>query len=323
MAGARSSLVFVLLGPLLASLACGREPAAETPVPDLSPRAAAVQRGTAWLLAHAHEMERTWALSLFEGMQRIRTDPELRETCRRILEERSQARLTHLPARLPAVVAVHPARLFDVLAELKRRRRMGEPYEKWVEQLRELLAAHGARGWPDVWLTQKLIMIHRLSEFGLSAPGSFEEVREEIRTLWREGDPEALVRDRSFMFALTHVFTTASGYFSHFVDPAGFEPETAMLRHAVGHYLTEGVPDDRRFLEIQAQVVSSLALQQLPEDEAVEAMVQRLLDAQNPDGSWGEDAGHHLKHATWVVLKALVDLEPALSGVQPFAHSSR
>ncbi len=41
-------------------------------------------------------------------------------------------------------------------------------------------------------------------------------------------------------------------------------------------------------------------------------MYERLIEAQNEDGSWGEDIANHRAHATFVVVAALVDLPPVL-----------
>ena len=116
-----------------------------------------------------------------------------------------------------------------------------------------------------------------------------------------------LLEDAGFMFALTHVFYTASGYMTRYPDPAAFAPEIGMLRQALRRYLSEPVPPQRHFLDIQAEVLFALELLRVPEDDDMRAMAERLIALQNADGSWGEASGNHREHATLVVVQALLD----------------
>jgi len=275
-------------------------------------RDAAARRATTWLFDNQERMESRWALAIFNDMAQLTLDPEVLAACDAILERRSKEPITSLPAMLSRDVIRSSGAFLETLAELDRRKFVGQPYQPWVDQLVKLLREDGARAWPEFQLTQRSVVIHRLSRLGITPPGTLDEVKAEIRSIWNRGDSDVLVESRPFMFAVTHVFLSASGYYTREIDPNDFEPETAILRYALEHYLTRGVPEDRFFIEIQAEVVSSLKLQRIPEDEFVYAMFERLLEFQHENGSFGVDVRNHLNHATSVVMASLMDLPPKM-----------
>jgi len=234
-------------------------------------------------------------------------DPALAERCRASLDETSRVPIATLPDAFSDPALLRLPTLRPIVAELLRRKRAGEPSEEAVAALGALLAQHEDEFWSGAPLLQQLTFLHSFSVLGIEVERSPDDVVGEIRSRWEQGDPERLLEDAGFMFALTHVFYTASGYMTHYPDPAAFAPEIGMLRRALRRYLSEPVPAQRYFLDIQAEVLFALELLRVPEDEDMRAMAERLIGLQNADGSWGEASGNHREHATLVAVQALLD----------------
>jgi hypothetical protein len=289
---------------LAAALACERQEVAG----ELAARRdAAARRGIAWLLANRGAMQPEWAFALFSYLPPIAPDDAVARTCRQVLDEVSTAPFAELPPTLddPELLRVGP--LQSLAAELVRRRWRSEPWQEPARALEALLHRHAEAVTDRTPLTQRAILLHGFEVVGIEAPWTLDDVVREIRARWSREERAALVEDTGFMFALTHVFYTASGYFTRRPDPAAFGPEREMLRAALGRYLSAPVPPSRFFLDIQAEVVVSLRLLGEPEDDDLRAMAERLLALQSPDGSWGEPQANHRFHATIVAVQALLD----------------
>lgn len=270
-------------------------------------RDAAARRGIEWLLARKHAMGPDWAFATFSYLCPVVRDPTLAERCLASLDETSRVPIVELPAEFRDPDLLRLPRLRPIVAELLRRKQAGEPSEEAVAALEALLLQHGEEFWRSAPLLQQLTFLHSFSELGIEAQRSLDDVLREIRARWERGDPEQLLGDAGFMFALTHVFYTASGYMTRHPEPAAFGPEIGMLRQALRRYLAGPVPPQQHFLDIQAEVLFALELLRVPEDDDMRAMAERLLELQNPDGSWGEASGNHREHATLVAVQALLD----------------
>lgn len=270
-------------------------------------RAVAARRGIEWLVAGRASMQPAWAFALFSYLPPIAPDEATAETCRRVLDEVSEQPFAALPAAFDDPELLRVATLQPVVAELVRRRWRAEPWQEPARALEALLHRHADAVTDRVPLTQRAILLHRFETVGIEAPWTLDDVVREIRGRWSREEPEALFTDTGFMFALTHVFYTASGYFTRYPDPAAFAPELAMLRGALRRYLAAPVPPSRFFLDIQAEVLVSLRLLRFPDDADMRAMAERLIELQEPNGSWGEEQANHRFHATSVAVQALLD----------------
>jgi hypothetical protein len=300
----------LLAAALALVLACERlEPGGtdRSDAPLAERRDAAARRGIEWLFARKDAMGPDWAFATFSYLYPVVRDPTLAKRCLASLAESSRVPIAELPAEFRDPELLRLPRLRPIVAELLRRKRAGEPHEEAVLALEALLLQHQEEFWRSAPLLQQLTFLHSFSVLGIESQRSFDDVVQEIRARWARGDPERLLGDARFMLALTHVFYTASGYMTRHPDPAAFGPEIEMLRRALRRYLSGSVPPQRHFLDIQAEVLFALELLRVPEDDDMRAMAERLLELQNADGSWGEDAGNHREHATLVAVQALID----------------
>ncbi len=248
-----------------------------------------------------------WSFAVFSYLDPLVQDPLLAARCRAALERAVEAPIAALPSDLDDPELLRLPRLRLIVAELRRRKWAGEPYEEAAAQLGALLDRHAAGFWAAAPLLQQLTFLDSFAKLGIATDHTLDDVLREIRGRWQQGAPEVLLEDAGFVLALTHVFYTASGYFSRYPDPASFGPEIAMLRRALRHYLTVPAPRARHFLDIEAEVLVALRLLRMPEDDEMRAMADRLIGLQNPDGSWGEASGNHAIHATVVAVQALSD----------------
>jgi hypothetical protein len=298
-------LAGALVTAALAALpACERRAAVD---PREGLRDTAARRGIAWLLAERNAMEPRWAFALFSYLAPIAPDAAIAGACRRILDEVSGAPFAELPPALDDPALLETARLQPIVAELLRRRWRNEPSQDAAAELATLLHRNAELLAGRTPLTQRAILLHDLEALGIEPPWVLDDVVRAVRGRWGAEEPEALYEDAGFMFALTHVFFAASGYFTRYPDPAIFGPEIAVLRGALRRYLAAPPPPSRFFLDVQAEVLVSLRLLRVPEDDDMRAMADRLLELQNPDGSWGEARANHRYHATIVAVQALLD----------------
>jgi hypothetical protein len=269
-------------------------------------REAAARRGIDWLVAQRGEMDPDWAYALFSYLYPIAPDPALAETCRRIRDEASHQPFAALPANLRDPTLLDLPTLRPIVAELLRRKRLGAPTEEASAALGVLLREHAAEFLRDTTPAQQAALLYGLSELGIDPGWTLADSVRLIRTRWSQNDPEKLLAHAPFVFGLTHIVYNASGYFARYPDPAAFAPEGAMLRRALRHYLAAPPPKQYFFLDVQGEILVALKLLRVPEDDDQRAMSERLLQLQNPDGSWGEEFGNRRFHATVVAVQALV-----------------
>jgi hypothetical protein len=278
-------------------------------------RAAAARRGIEWLIANREGMSLEWAYATFTVLYKIVPEVDPPGAIEAIAEDALRAPIVELPPDLGDPKLLRFRWLRPVVAEVVRRKQVGEPWEGPTRQLQALLHRHETKLWRRIRFTQQLVLLHQFAKLGIETQRSVDTVREEMRSLWRSGEPERLLLDLQFMFGVTHVFFAASDYFSHYLDAGDYEPEIEMLGAALRRYLSGRLPERRAFLDLQAEILAARKLVRLPEDEQALAMAERLLDLQHEDGSWGEPFKNHTFHATFTAVLALLDYPPRLRGL--------
>ena len=73
-------------------------------------------------------MDRAWAFAVFSYLRPIAPDPELARDFRRIRDEAAREPFVAMPADLRDPSVLELPTLHPIVAELLRRKRMGEPY---------------------------------------------------------------------------------------------------------------------------------------------------------------------------------------------------
>jgi hypothetical protein len=197
-------------------------------------------------------------------------------------------------------------RLRPFVLELERRKRVGEPYLAVAGEFEASLAADERRLWTGTQPTQQLVALSQFEGLGIATQRSVSAVSEDLAASWRVvEDRERLLTDTVFMFGITHVPYAASAYYRRPIRPSDYPFEQEVLHHATQRYVSGPIPDNRFFLDLQAEVLVARGLLQIPDDEASRALRERLLASQHEDGSWGTPQSHHFIHATAVMIGAL------------------
>ncbi|MCP5055462.1 MAG: hypothetical protein GY937_01925 [bacterium] len=274
-------------------------------------RAAAAQRGVEWLIANHDQMPHEWAYVIFPSLYKVLPDGDLVALTGVIGENASRRPILELPPDLDDPKLLRLLRLRPVVAELVRRKQMGEPWEGPTRQLQALLRRHEPTLWRRLESTQRVVLLHQFAKLGIETQLSVDAVRQGIQSRWQNGDSKKLLVDIQFMYGVTHVFFGASGEFSGYLDAADYELEIEILGAALRRYLSESVPERRAFLDLQAEIMAARKLVRLPENEDALAMTERLLAFQHEDGSWGEPGLNHEIHATYTAVLALLDYPPS------------
>jgi hypothetical protein len=277
-------------------------------------RAAAVERGFAFLLAQQPGMGPEWALSVSTYLEPLAADAEVAARLRAQGAAAARVPIAPLPASFdePGLLALPTLR--PLLGELLRRKRIGEPWEPAAHGVERLLQRDSVAFWRAVPLGQQAQLLHAFEALGIAPGRTLDDLKVRLRRLWRQSDRRSLLDDADFMLGVTHVLYTASDYLRRAPDPAHFPPEREILRRALVRYLEEPPPAEAIFLDLQAEVLVGLRLLRESDAPPLRAMQRRLVALQRDDGGWGDGDAPSRWHATLVAVQALADYPPELSG---------
>ena len=288
-----------------AGQAATSEPAHGAPL--AARRAAAARRGLAWLLDQREAMSPDWAYAVFLTLVPIAPDAALADACRERLDAASRTAFAGLPERWSDPTLLEAATLRPIVAELLRRQRVGATWRGEATGLEAFLRPRAAAFWGGLAPAQQAAFLYGFSALGIDPGWTLGDTASLLRLRWRTNDHARLLGHAPFVFGVTHVLYAASRYFERFPDPQTFALEQGILREALWHYLAAPPPQERIFLDLQAEILVGLRLLRTPEDDDMRAMSERLLALQRPDQSWGEEVGNHRFHATGVAVQALLD----------------
>ncbi len=277
---------------------------------------AAASRGVDYLLERAASMPAAWRAEMFANFVKIVPTEELAEACRKQFHLAIRTPMAELPEVYEPELLRWPRSFRSTLRELERLKQLDTGWREPTRALAKFLAEHEDLLWKGMQPTQRLVTEYRLARLGIKTQQTAQDVIRALRLRWSAEDHKSLLRDRSFMFGVTHVVLVRSGYFDRTLDPAAYSVEVEILDQAASLY-AERLPRDPIFIDIAAEVLTARRLLERAESQASRDLVRVLLALQNPDGSWGEKRFNRDTHATLTVVHALIEY------VKPFRKIER
>jgi hypothetical protein len=247
-----------------------------------------------------------WRATTFITLVKIVPTEELAEACREQVHLAIRTPMAELPEVYEAELLRWPRSFRSILRELERLKQLDTGWREPSRALAELLAEHEDLLWEGMQPTQRLVTEYGLARLGIKTRKTAQDVIRALRLRWSAEDHKSLLRDRSFMFGVTHVVLVRSGYFDRTLDPAAYSVEIEILDQAASLY-AERLPRDPIFIDIAAEVLTARRLLERPESQASRSLVRVLLALQNPDGSWGEKGFNRDTHATLTAVHALIE----------------
>ncbi|MFH1312525.1 MAG: hypothetical protein ABIJ00_04790 [Candidatus Eisenbacteria bacterium] len=302
--------VVLLMGGIARSTGAGDS--GDTTCTPASDMTAAAMRGIEWLIANQDAISPAVAVTTFRKIYRVTADDSLAARLLEIIEETEPT----LP-QVNIAVDIHDRdsrrwhKLRPVLIELVRNKCVNQVFETDLRPIEDLRDFYWDRLFLSTMdLSKKVVAAYLLKRLGV-ADELYDSVVEEVRS-----QADLLNQPRSYhyvfyLYALTHVVLTNSGYYDHYLDPAGFAVEIAGFDKALRDFLAlEDMTSTE--LDVASEALTCLKLLRVPADPRMERMYQRLMEEQNPDGSWGSDkevTGSRI-HNTVVASIALLDFAP-------------
>jgi hypothetical protein len=274
--------------------------------------ATAAMRGIGWLVTHKDAMPPRLALTTYRKIYKATPDhdlaAELLEIIRTIEDE--------LP-EVDTAIDIHERdsrrwhNLRPMLIEVVRRKCAGDVRESDLAAIKDLYDFYWDRLFRSTMdLSKKVVAAYLLGKVGVG-DDLYHSVVSQIRSRSDLLEDPGSYRYVFYLYAITHTVLTSSGYYDHYVDPSGFEPEIAGFHKALDDLVRR---EDMTTTEMDAaaEILICLKLLRLPLRPQAQMMRRRLIDRQNPDGSWGSDeepTGAKI-HNTAVAAMALLDFAP-------------
>jgi hypothetical protein len=280
---------------------------------DPADKTAAAMRGVEWLMANRDAISSRTAVMTFRKLYRVTPDDSLAADLLAIIEEAED----NLPQMNIAFDIHNPdARrwhnLRPLLTELVRNKCVNQVFESDLQPIEDLRDFY----WDQLFLStmdlsKKVVASYMLKRLGIDE-GLYDSAVEEVRSRQNLLDQPRSYQSVFYLYALTHIVLTKSGYYDHYLNPAAFKGEIAGFHKALVDFADI---EDMTTTELDAvsEALVCLKLLRVPTDSTAEKMYRRLIESQNPDGSWGSDdevTGTRV-HNTAVATMALLDFAPA------------
>jgi hypothetical protein len=302
--------VVLLTGGMAKSV--GAEGSSDTTVASATDKAAAAKRGIEWLVANKDAIAPGVAVTTFRKIYRVTPDDTLAAGLLKIIEEAE----ANLP-QINIAVDIHDREsrrwhnLRPLLIELVRNKCVNQVFESDLRPIEDLRDFYWDRLFMSTMdLSKKVVAAYLLKRLGVGDE-LYHSAVEEVRSLADLLDQPRSYHHVFYLYALTHIVLTNSGYYDHYLDPAGFKGEIAGFHKGLNDFLA--VEDmTTTELDVASEVLVCLKLLRVPADPLTEKMSRRLIGLQNPDGSWGSDdevTGTRV-HNTAVATMALLDFAP-------------
>jgi len=264
------------------------------------------ERGIDYLLSRADTIPPAWKFSLFGTLAKFTSSGAHLEAIRSVANQGQGEPGIALKTPLKENDLRWPGHLQKIMAELIRRQANDEPWQEPATQLQGLLVDHEDMLFAELAPTQAIVFLYQFDQLGIKTRRTSSDVAASLRDRWKVEDRSKLLQETAFMFGVTHVIYTASGYFDRALEPASFATEAEIFERAVALY-ADALPTNPFFLDVAGEVLASRKILGLPPTDATRALIKNLMDRQAADGSWGQKQFLHDVHATTVILHALLD----------------
>ncbi len=297
-------------------------PPLTVPPAERAARTEAAHRGLDWLIAHADQMPPGWAHANLSRAAHINADPDRARRIAAALEaDAAGANHRGLPDDLEDPGLLESERLTPTLFELLRRKQSGVRWRDAASTIAELAGRDELRFWKSLPLRHRPSILYLFEELEMPTAMNEAAIVEALRRGADEQGPERLGANTRYVYALTHVVFARSRYFRQRADPSGIEFAIPVFRAALEHHGR----GDLHFLSLDlvGEVLASLELLGVGENEETLAARRRLVDAQDADGSWGTGNGVTPRriHPTFNAVAGLLDYGDRLPAPEPDSGS--
>lgn len=278
----------ILIGFTAVVSACGEPPA--EPVP-LETRRDAALAGIDWMAANSEAMPAGWAYPNLSRLQRVTPTGAIAERLERALEANTAGpHHRPLPRDLTDPSLLHVDTLTPILQELLRRKENGLDWQEEAQAIGALATEKELAFWRSIPLRQRPAVFFFFEELEIPNKMEIELIEEALRQGAAEQSTEDLAENHRYIYALTHVALARSRYFQQPVDATDLEFMIPILQEALDQRL-EAREFNVFILDLIGEVMVSLKLLGVPEDDRSHRLHAIIIGLQNPDGSWGRDAG--------------------------------
>jgi hypothetical protein len=282
----------------------------EQPLPEPRRKKAGLA-AVAWIIANEPDVPTGWTYPFFSRLQRVVQNRGLATEIDEILELNAKSgRQTKLPTDIADPRQLRPARLTPILFELVRRKEVGMPYAERAAVIEKLIARNDSAFWTRIKPPQQCVYFHLFALLGIHTDWTIDQLIEVARESSRNKPADALGRDLRYLYTLTHLVLTRSGYFRRYVDAEEFQFAIPAFRSGLRHALIK--EDGRLFQDVSSEILACFQLLKIADDELTAQTRASLLRRQNPDGSWGaaEGADRDKVHLTFTGAMATLSFPP-------------
>jgi hypothetical protein len=264
------------------------------------------ERAIDYLLNRADTIPPAWKFSMFGTLAKLTSSSAHLEAIESIANQGQNEPAVALKTPLKKNDLHWPKHFQEIIVELIRRQANGEPWRAPAAQVQGLLVDHEDIFFTELAPTQAIVFLYQFEQLGIKTRRTASDVAASLRGRWEVEDRSKLLQEETFMFGVTHVIYTASGYFDHALEPASFATEAEIFERAVALY-ADDLPTNPFFLDVAGEVLASRKILGLPPTDETRALIKQLMARQAPDGSWGRKQFLHDVHATVAILHALLD----------------
>lgn len=196
---------------------------------------------------------------------------------------------------------------------LLRRKCIGQAFQPDTDKIKKHLRRH----WSDIFppkmiLSQKLVAAYLLEALGVCSPEFYRSVVTQIRSRAKLLSDPSKPAYLYYLYALTHTVFTRSDYYSRYLDKSNFDFEINGMTKAIDWLVLQPDLSDNGS-DILAEMLICLKLLKIPPEARTRKAASKLLEKQNPDGSWGseQETPAARTHHTVVAVLALMEFAPA------------
>ena len=276
-------------------------------------RKTAVLKGIRWLADKSNRISpKTTAINI-KKIYKVTPDEDLAKKLAKVIRKNEKNIIPVDPAidinneKYHNWFALRP-----VVETLLRKKCADTPISRDAEKVRKLLSRYWKKIFPQkMILSQKLVAAYLLKELGVCTPAFYQSVILQIRSRSKMLEDPSKPGYLYYLYALTHSVFTRSDYYNRYLDKDEFSFEIRGMYRAIDRLLSSPDLSDNG-ADILAEMLICLKLLKIPPEPRARKAFTKLLEKQNPDGSWGSEKEPPTarSHHTVVSVLALMAFAP-------------
>jgi asparagine N-glycosylation enzyme membrane subunit Stt3 len=168
--------------------------------------------------------------------------------------------------------------------------------------------------------TEKLIAAYQLKYLDIYLNNFYADVVSEIRSSTVPQDPQSK-EYYEYLFAITHIALTESGYLNKYLNPDDYPIEVKALNSSLDELIKLDTINEYQ-TDIISEVLFSLQIFNIKSNEKTNVLFQKLMTIQNPDGSWGKNTliPNAIPHNTQTAALALMRFNDKFRGPHEYCE---